>query len=167
MLFFTPREGDDLYNLKIEGESENLIWAKSDLKLDDFKFTEFLDCEHFHRDTNIQAGLSEQAFVHNNSLGIGLGYTPHQLVLGLSSGVPGIYDRPENDNSNFSRSLKRIKAGINKILVRQPPLNLGDSFPYEPGDSVHFLGPKGRIGLGFIAEIYGNKYRVVHLYTFW
>ena len=29
----------------------------------------------------------------NNTLWKGLGFTPHQLVLGLSSGVPGIYAR--------------------------------------------------------------------------
>ena len=118
--FFTPREGDGLYNLIKAGESENLIWAKSDLKLD-FKYTEFLDCKHFHRDTNIQARLAEHVFVHNNSLGTGLGYTSHQLVLGLSSVVPGIYDVPENDNSNFSQSLKKFKAGLNKSKVTQLP----------------------------------------------
>ena len=98
--FFTPREGDGLHNFKKADESENLICAKSDLKLGDFKFKEFLDCKHFQRDTNIQARLSEKVFV--NSLGPVLGYTPHKLVLGLSSGVPGIYDVPENDNSKFS-----------------------------------------------------------------
>ena len=36
------------------------------------------------------------------------------------------------------------------------------SFPYEPGDFVHFLGPRGSIGLGSIADIYGNEFRVVH-----
>ena len=40
--FFTPREGDDLYSLKKAGEPENLIWVKSDLKLD-FRFTERLN----------------------------------------------------------------------------------------------------------------------------
>ena len=74
----------------------------------------------------------------------------------------GIYGLTENDNTNFSRSLKRIKAGMNKSQVTQPHLTLGDSFPYEPGDSVHFLGPKGRIGLGCIADIYGGEHRIVH-----
>ena len=143
------------------GESENLIWAKSDLKLD-FRFTELLDCKHFHRDTNIQARLAEQVFVQNNLLWTGLGYTPHQLVLGLSSGVPGIYDVPENDNTNLSRPLERIRAGINKRQVTQPHSTLGDSFPYEPGYSVHFLGPKGRIGLGCISDISGGEHRIVH-----
>ena len=100
-----------------------------------------------------QDRLAEQVFVQNTSFLTGLGYTPLQLVLGLSSGVPGINDLPENDDTNFSRSLKRIKAGINKSQVTQPHSTLGDSFPYKPGDSVHFLGPKGRIGLGCIADI--------------
>ena len=158
--FFTPMEGDDLKSLKKAGEPENLIWAKSDLKLD-FRFPEFLDCKHFHRDTNTQSRLTEQVFVLNNSLWTGLGYTPHQLVLGQSSGVPGIYDVPENDNTNFSRSLKKIKAGINKSQVTQP---LGGSFLYKPGvgDSVLFLGPIGRIGLCCKADIYGGEYRIVH-----
>ena len=159
--FFTPREGDDLYSLQKEGEPENLIWAKSDLKLD-FRFTEFLDCKNFHRDLNIQARLAEQVLVQNNTLWTGLGYTPQRLVLGLSSGVPGIYDVPENDNTNFSQSLNRIKAGINKSQVIQPHSTLGGSFPYELGDSVHFLGPKGRIGLGCITDIYGGEYKIVH-----
>ena len=73
-----------------------------------------------------------------------------------------IYDVPVNDNTNFSRSLKRIKAGINRSQVTQPHSTLGGSFPYEPGDSVHFLGPKGRIGLGCIADIYGGEHRLVH-----
>ena len=62
-----------------------------------------------------------------------LGYTPHQLVLGLSSGVPGIYEMPENDNIHFSGSMKRIKAGINKSHVTQPHSTLGGSFLYETG----------------------------------
>ena len=98
----------------------------------------------------------------NSTLWTGLGYTPHQLVLGLSSGAPGIYDVPENDNTNFSQSLNRIKAGINKSQVTQPHSTLGGSFPYEPGDSVHFLGSKGRIGLDCIADIYGGEHRIVH-----
>ena len=85
--------------------------------------------KHCHRDTNIQARLSEQVFVHNNSLGPGLGYTPHQLVLGLSSGVPGIYDMPENDNSNFTRSLQWSKQVKTKAGSHSPPSTLGDSFP--------------------------------------
>ena len=94
--FFTQREGDDLHSLKKSSEPEGLICAKMDLKLN-FRFKEFLDCKNFHRDANIQARLAEQVFVQNNTLWTGLGFTPHQLVLGLNSGVPGIYDVPEND----------------------------------------------------------------------
>ena len=35
--FFTPREGDDLRSLQNAGEPEGLIWAKSELKLNDSK----------------------------------------------------------------------------------------------------------------------------------
>ena len=87
------------------------------------------------------------------------------MLLGLSSGVPGVYDVPEgNNDTHFARSLNRIKEGRNKIQVasRRTYLTLGGCFPYEPGDAVHFLGSKGRIGLGCIAEVCGPKYRIVH-----
>ena len=37
--FFTPREADDLHCLNQAGKSENLNWGRSDLKLDEFKFS--------------------------------------------------------------------------------------------------------------------------------
>ena len=99
--FFTQREGDDLHSLKKSSEPEGLICAKMDLKLN-FRFTEFLDCKNFHRDANIQARLAEQVFVQNNTLWTGLGFTPHQLVLGLTSGVPGIYDAKKRQHQLLS-----------------------------------------------------------------
>ena len=116
MLFLHQKGRDDLHSLRKAGEPEGLIWAESDLK-PHFCFSEFLDCKHV-RDTNLQARLSEQIFVLNNTMWKGLGFTPHQMVLGLSSGVPGIYDLPEgNNNTNFTQSLNRIKVGINKNQV--------------------------------------------------
>ena len=109
--------------------------------------------------------LSEQVFVRNNTLGPGIGYTPHQLVLGIGSGVPGIYQVPESDSAKLALSLKRIKTGINKSQAEQPPSTLGDGFPYEPGDLVHFLGPHGQIGQGYITGIFGKEYRVAHSCT--
>ena len=155
--FFTPREANDLHCLSQAGKSKNLSWGRSDLKLGELKFTKFLDCKHVHRNTDLQVCLSEQVFVLNNTLGPGIGYTPHQLVLGMSSGVPGIYEVPESDSSKFARSLNRIKLGINKSQVTQPPSALGDSFPYEPDDFIHFLGPRGRIGLVSITGIFGKE----------
>ena len=120
--FFTPRETGDIRHLNQSGKSENLNWGRSDLKLGEIKFMEFFDCKHFHRNTDLQAKLSEQVFVHNNTLGPGSGYTPHQLLLGMSSGVPGIYQLPESDSLlKFARSLKRIKSVINKSQAKQPP----------------------------------------------
>ena len=116
-----------------------MIWAESNLK-PHFRFSEFLDSKYVHRDTNLQARLSGQIFIQNNT---GLGFTPHLMVLGLSSGVPGIYDVPEgNNNTNFAQSLNRIKVGINKnqVASTRPYLTLVGSFPYEPGDVVNFLG---------------------------
>ena len=86
--FFTAEEADDIRCLRQAESSENLKWDRSDLKLGEFKFLEFLDCKHIHRTTDLQVRLSEQVFVHSNTLGPGTGYTPHQLVLGISSGVP-------------------------------------------------------------------------------
>ena len=48
-----------------------------------------------HRDTNLQAKLAEKEFVQNNTMRKRLGFTPHQMILGLSSGLPGVYDIPE------------------------------------------------------------------------
>ena len=75
-------------------------------------------------------------------------YSP-PISIRYSSGVPGSYDVLENDNSNFSQSLKRIKAGINKRQVTPPR-------PWRTASrrsqvTVNFLGPKGRIELGCIA----------------
>ena len=75
---------------------------------------------------------------------------------------------PKGGNDTiFARSFNRIKEGINKnqVASRRPHLALGDNFPYKPGDAFHFLGSKGGIGLGCIAEVSGSKcskYRVVH-----
>ena len=132
------------------------------MKLGKFKFPEFLDCKNIPSTTDLQMRLSEQVFVCNNTLGPGIGYTPHQLVLGIGSGVPGIYQVPESESSKFTRSLKRIKTGINQSQAQQPPSTLGDNFPYQPGDLVNFLGPRGRIGQGYITGIYGKEYRVAH-----
>ena len=82
------------------------------------------------------------------------------MILGLSSGVPGIYDIPEGNNDTyFARSLKRIKEGSakNQVAYTRHHLTPGGSFPYEPGDAVHFLGSKGRIGLGCVAELCSPK----------
>ena len=73
-------------------------------------------------------------------------------------------DVPEGNNTLFARSLNRIKVGLseNQVASSQPHPTLGGSFPYKPGDAVYFLGSKGRIGLGCIAEICGSKYRSIH-----
>ena len=72
-------------------------------------------------------------------------------------------DVPEGNNTLFASSLNRIKVGISKNHPPHP--TLGGSFPYKPGDAVYFLGSKGRIGLGCIAEICGSKYRSIHSVT--
>ena len=162
--YIYTKRGDDLHSSRKAGEPEGLVWEESDFE-PHFPFSEFLGCKYVHRDTNLQARLSEQVLVQNNTMWKGLGFTPHQMVLGLSSGVPGIYDIPEDkNNTNFARSLNRIKEGINKkqVASTRPHLTLGGSFPYQPGDTVCFLGSKGRIGLGCIAEVCNSKYRIIH-----
>ena len=141
--FFTTDETDDIRCLRHAGRSENIKWGRSDLKLGKFKFSDFLDCKGIPSTTDLQFRLSERIFVYNNTLGPGIGYTPHQVVLGIGSGIPGIYQVPDSESSIFARSLKRIKAGINQTQEQQAPSTLGGDFPYEPGDLVNFLGPRG------------------------
>ena len=45
---------------------------------------------------------------------------------------------------------------------RGAPIPMGVDFPYEPGDQVHFLGPRGRIGHGRILSKSGDDYRIGH-----
>ena len=51
---------------------------------------------------------------------------------------------------------------IHYAQERGAPIPPGDDFPYEPGDQVHFLGPRGRIGQGYILSKLGRNYRVAH-----
>ena len=92
--------------------------------------------------TDLQMRLSEQIFVCNNTLGPGIGYTHHQLVLGIGSGVPGIYQVPESESSKFARSLIRIKSGINQTQAQQAPSTLRGNFPY----TVHLAVVGTRVG---------------------
>ena len=102
--FCTAEEADDICHLRQAGRLENLKWGRSDLKLGKFKFPEFLDCKHAPKttDLDLQMRLSEQVFVHNNTLGPGIGYTPHQLVLGIGL---GIYQVSESESSKFAHQL--------------------------------------------------------------
>ena len=87
-----------------------MVWKESDLE-PSFRFSELLDCKHVHKDTNLQARLGEKVFVQNNTRWKRLGFTPHQMVLGLRSGVPGVGDIPEGNNDTpFARSLKNKKG---------------------------------------------------------
>ena len=52
--------------------------------------------------------------------------------------------------------------GIHRTQEKVALVPLGVNFPYEPGDQVHFLGPKGRIGQGRILSKSGNDYRIGH-----
>ena len=90
------------------------------------------------------------------------GYTPQQLVYSTTSGLPGLFEIPRNPNSEFARSLYRIIKGVQRTEDRAAPIPMGVDFPYEPGDKVHFLGPKGRIGHGRIVTKSGEQYRIAH-----
>ena len=68
----------------------------------------------------------------------------------------------DSESSIFARSLKQIKAGIHQTQAQEAPSTLGGDFPYEPGDLVNFLGPRGRIGQGYITGIFGKEFRVAH-----
>ena len=101
--------------------------------------------------------IAEKVFVLNNLIKPGTGYTPQQLTYGITSGVPGIFQIPRNPESFFAGSLQRVISGIHHA-----PIPLGVDFPYEPGDQVHFLGPRGRIGHGRILSKSGSDYRIAH-----
>ena len=99
--FFTAESTDDIQRLRHAGRSENVRWDRSDLKLGKFKFLDFLDCTDISDTTDLQFRLSERIFVYNNTLGPGIGYTPHQVVLGIGSGIPGIYQVPDRAQSSL------------------------------------------------------------------
>ena len=68
MIFYTKKGGeDDLLSLSIVGEPENLVWKESNFE-PSFCFSELLACKHVHKDTNLQARISEQVFVQNNTM---------------------------------------------------------------------------------------------------
>ena len=73
--FFTPKRGDDLHSLRKAGEPEGLVWEESASK-PRFSFSEFLDCKYVHRDTNLQARLSEKYLSKTTLCGRGLD-SPH------------------------------------------------------------------------------------------
>ena len=75
--FFTTDETNDIQRLHHPGRSENIIWGRSDFKLGKFKFSDFLDCTDISKTTDLQLRLSERIFVYNNTIGPGIGYTPH------------------------------------------------------------------------------------------
>ena len=127
-----------------------------------FQFLDFLDCTDVSENTDLQFRLSERISVYNNLLSPVTGYTPQQLVLGISSGIPGIFQIPNNPDSLFAQSLKKITAGIHHAQAQVAPITLGVDFPYEPGDLVHFLGSRGRIGQGYILSNSSKEYLVAH-----
>ena len=139
-----------------------LKWGRSDLRLGKFRFSDFLDCTDCGEVSNIGRRLSERVFIYNNLLNPGTGYTPQQMIYGISSGIPGIFQIPRHPGALFARSLQRMISGIHYAQERGAPIPLGDDFPYEPGDQVHFLGPRGRIGQGYILSKSGRDYRVAH-----
>ena len=162
MLFFTADPTDDIQRLRRAGRSDSVKWGRSDLKLGKFQFSDFLECTDCAEIKDLGLRLSERVFVYNNLLGPGTGYTPQQLVYGISSGIPGIFQISKNPDALFAQSLQRLIAGIHYAQERGVPIPLGDDFPYEPGDLVHFLGPHGRIGQGYILIKSGKDYRVAH-----
>ena len=160
--FFTADPTDDIQSLRRAGRSDSIKWGRSDLKLGKFRFLDFLDCTDCAKINNLGARLPERVFVYNNLLSPGTGYTTQQLVYGISSGIPGIFQIPRNPGALFARSLQRVISDIHYAQERGAPIPLGDDFPYEPWDQVHFLGPRGRIGQGYILSKSGRDYRVAH-----
>ena len=159
--FFTADPTDDIQSLRGIGRKNGIKWGRSDLKLGKFQFSDFLDRTNYKYSPSHHK-LSERVFVYNNLLNPGTGYTPQQLIYGISSGIPGIFQIPRHPDALFAWSLQRIISGIHHAQERGAPIPLGDDFPYEPSDQVHFLGPRGRIGQGHILSKSGRDYRVAH-----
>ena len=161
--FFSPYLRDNIRKLRTAGKKHSLIWAGSDLNPGKFQLS---DCPDFipNKTGNPYHNpkLGEKVFTINNLINPDTGYTPQQLVYGTTSGLPGLFNIPRNPNSEFARSLHRFIKDIQRIDDRATPIPLGVDFPYEPGDKVHFLGPKGRIGHGWIVTKSGEQYRIAH-----
>ena len=98
--FFTADHTDDIQRLRRAGRSDSVKCGRSDLKLGKFQFSDFLDCTEYAEINNLWFRLSERAFVYDNLLSPGTGYTPQQLVFGISSGIPGIFQIPKNPHSS-------------------------------------------------------------------
>ena len=163
--FFTPDPLDNIRKLRIAGKKHSLIWAGSDLNPGKFQLPDCLDFTPYPGMTGSPPNnprIGEKVFVINNMIRPDTGYTPQQLVYGTTSGLPGLFEIPRNPNSEFARSLYRIIKGIQRTEDRAAPIPMGVDFPYEPGDKVHFLGPKGRIGHGRILTKSGENYRIAH-----
>ena len=150
--FFTPDPTDDIQKLRQIGSKDGMIWAGSDLNPGKFLFTDCLDFtkENPGMQGRFPSHLSEKAFLHNNFIDSETGYTPHQLVYGSTSGIPGILQLPRNADTVLGGSIYRLMTGIHRAQGRAAPIPMGVNFPSEPGDQVHFLGPKGHIGQGRI-----------------
>ena len=72
----------------------------------------------------------------------GLGFSPHQQVLDLSSGVPGIYDVPENDNSNFDMY---VRAAMEAETASAATATWR---PANPTNQLKRLQPSSKTGRG-------------------
>ena len=136
--FFTADPTDDIQSLHRTGRTNGIKWGRSDLRLGKFRFSDFLDCTDCAEVKNIGGRLSERVFVYNNLLNPGTGYTPQQLVYGINSGIPGIFQIPRHPGALFARSLQRMISGIHYAQERGAPIPLGDDFPYEPGTRYIF-----------------------------
>ena len=148
--FFTPDPTDDIQKLRKIGRKDGMIWAGSDLKPGKFWFSDCLDFTKRNPEMQGHLRMSEKTFVHNNLIRSDTGYTPHQLVYGSTSGLPGIFQLPRNVDTILAGSVQRVISVIHHAQERGAPIPLGVDFHYEPGDHVHFLGPRGRIGQGRI-----------------
>ena len=86
-----------------------MIWAGSDLKPGNFLFPDCLDLTK--ENPGMQGRfpshlrMSEKAFLHNNFINSETGYTPHQLVYGSTSGLPGILQLPRNADTVLGGSI--------------------------------------------------------------
>ena len=71
--------------------------------------------------------IQEYQVCKNKSRLFSQGYTPHQLVYGITSGLPGIFQLPRNLDTVFAGSVQRLISGFHHPQERGAPM------PYTHG----------------------------------
>ena len=157
--FFPADPTDDIQRLLRAGRSDSVKWGRSDLKLGMFQFSDLLDCtdcaeiNNLHYRLCLQQSFKSRYWVHTPTISFWHQLRDTRYI--STTKEPRLTLRSELTESDSRYPLRPGKGGPH-------PITLGDDFPYEPGDLVHFLGPRGCIGQGYILSKSGKDYCVAH-----